>query len=93
MVRTVPAKAKKARVHSRDTSVIKRGRDDKRGFLEDARTAAASMELKSLFKEVMDGFVSTVLSKVEERYIQQHSGTHLIGQCVIHFGFAGAARK
>jgi NAD-specific glutamate dehydrogenase len=31
-------------------------------------------------REAMNGFVSTVLKNVEERYIQQHSGTHLIGQ-------------
>ena len=76
VVRTISTKSGKSRAHGR-------GREDKRaGFLEDAKSAAASMDIKKepYSRGVMDGFVSTVLSKVEERYIQQHSGTHLIGQ-------------
>lgn len=58
-------------------SEIKRAR-----FLEDARSAAASTDLgrEPYSQEVMTSFVSTVLKKVEERYIRQHSGTHLVGQ-------------
>ena len=59
------------------------GRDGKRrGFLQDAKLAAESMQIEQepYTRSVMDAFVSTVLEKVEERYIQQHSGTHLVDQ-------------